>query len=69
MSAIKVLIADDHTLLREGIRSLLKLYDDIEVVGEAGDGAEAVEKVVRLSPDIVLMDAAMPGLGGVGSDA
>jgi DNA-binding NarL/FixJ family response regulator len=65
MSAIRVLIADDHTLLREGIRSLLKLYDDIEVVGEAADGAEAVEKATRLSPDIVLMDVAMPGLGGL----
>ena len=41
MSAIKVLIADDHTILREGIRSLLKMYDDIEVVGEAGDGQQA----------------------------
>ena len=65
MSIIRVLIADDHTILREGIRSLLKMYDDIEVVGEAGDGWEAVEKVVQLSPDIVLMDIAMPGLGGL----
>jgi len=65
LGRIKVLIADDHTILREGIRSLLKLYEDIEVVGEAADGNEAVEKVTKLSPDVVLMDIAMPGLGGL----
>jgi DNA-binding NarL/FixJ family response regulator len=65
MSVIKVLIADDHTILREGIRSLLKLEDDIDVVGEAGDGQEAVVRTHELLPDVVLMDVAMPGLGGL----
>ncbi len=65
MSRIRVLIADDHALLREGICALLRSYDDIEVVGEAGDGREAIEKARRLRPDVVLMDIAMPGLGGL----
>jgi DNA-binding NarL/FixJ family response regulator len=60
-----VLIADDHAIMREGIRSLLSLYDDIEVVGEAGDGREAVTKVEELSPDIILMDIAMPFMDGL----
>lgn len=65
MSRIRVLIADDHAILREGIRALLKLSEDIEVVGEAADGHEAVEQCRRLDPDVVLMDIAMPGLGGL----
>ena len=65
MKKIRVLIADDHTLVRHGIRSLLALVADIEIVGEAGDGREAVEKVGRLMPDIVLMDLAMPIMGGL----
>lgn len=65
MSRIRVLIADDHALLREGICALLRSYDDIDVVGEAGDGREAIEKARRLKPDVVLMDIAMPGLGGL----
>ncbi len=65
MSKIRVLIADDHAILREGIRALLKLSQDIEVVGEAADGIEAVEQCRRLNPDVVLMDIAMPGLGGL----
>lgn len=62
---IRVLIADDHAILREGIRALLKLAPDIEVVGEAADGVEAIEQCRRLQPDVVLMDVAMPGLGGL----
>ncbi|MBI2987746.1 MAG: response regulator transcription factor [Deltaproteobacteria bacterium] len=62
---IKVLIADDHTLFREGIKALLSAYEDIEVVGEAADGRQAIEKVKERSPDVVLMDIAMPGLGGL----
>jgi DNA-binding NarL/FixJ family response regulator len=65
MGTIKVLVVDDHAILREGIRALLSLYPDIEVVGEAGDGLEAIAKVRQLAPDIVLMDIAMPGLGGL----
>jgi DNA-binding NarL/FixJ family response regulator len=62
---IRVLIADDHTLVRDGIRSLLALAADIEIVGEAADGREAVEKIRQLMPDIVLMDLAMPIMGGL----
>jgi len=62
---IRVLIVDDHTLVRAGIRSLLALVADIEVVGEASDGKEALEKVGELAPDVVLMDLAMPGMGGL----
>ena len=65
MSKIRVLIADDHAILREGIRALLHLADDIEVVGEAVDGSQAVEMTRSLQPDVVLMDIAMPGLGGL----
>ncbi len=62
---IRVLIADDHAILREGVRALLQLHADIEVVGEASNGAEAIEAVDRVDPDVVLMDIAMPGLGGI----
>ncbi len=65
MGKIKVLIADDHTLVRQGIRSLLALTADIEIVGEAADGRQAVEKVRQLAPDVVLMDLAMPKMGGL----
>lgn len=65
MPRIRVLIADDHAILREGLRALLRLHDDIEVVGEAADGREAVDLAARLRPDVVLMDIAMPGLGGL----
>ncbi len=66
MSAkIRIVIADDHAILREGIRALLQLQPDIEVVGEASNGTEAIEAVGRLDPDVVLMDIAMPGLGGI----
>ncbi len=65
MAKIRVLIADDHAILREGVRALLQITEDIEVVGEAADGREAVEKCRALQPDVVLMDIAMPGLGGL----
>jgi DNA-binding NarL/FixJ family response regulator len=65
MRKIAVLIVDDHTLVRDGIRSLLALTADIEIVGEAADGREALEKVRQLLPDIVLMDLAMPIMGGL----
>ena len=65
MRSIRVLLVDDHVLVREGIRSLLKLYEDIEVVGEAGDGKEAIQKTRELEPDIVVMDISMPSMGGI----
>ncbi len=65
MRKIRVLLVDDHTILRDGIKALLSLYDDIEVVGEASDGKEGVDRVYELHPDVVLMDLAMPGLGGL----
>jgi two-component system response regulator NreC len=61
----RVLIADDHALVREGIAAFLKLCDDIEVVGEASDGIEAIEKANKLHPDIIIMDINMPKLGGL----
>lgn len=62
--AIRVIIADDHHLVRQGIRALLEKADDIKVVGEVADGQEAVELVQRLAPDVLLMDVAMPRLSG-----
>ena len=65
MKKIRVLIVDDHTLVRDGIRALLALIADIEVVGEAANGKEALEKIKTLAPDVVLMDLAMPVMGGL----
>ena len=65
MPKIRVLIADDHAILREGLRALLRLADDLEVVGEAADGREAVARCAQLRPDVVVMDINMPGLGGL----
>jgi len=63
-SRIRILIADDHTLFRHGLRRILSDYDDLFVVAEAADGGEAVVLVERLQPDVVLMDVRMPGLSG-----
>lgn len=62
---IRVLLVDDHTILREGVRALLADEPEIVVVGEAGDGQEALEKVEALRPDIVLMDMVMPRMNGL----
>jgi DNA-binding NarL/FixJ family response regulator len=62
---IRILLVDDHAILRDGLRALLSYYPDIEVVGEAEDGLQAVECVERLSPDIVLMDIALPIMNGL----
>ena len=62
---IRVLIADDQTLVRDGFRMILDAQEDIEVVGEAADGAEAVADAVELQPDVVLMDVRMPGRDGL----
>lgn len=65
MDPILILIADDHALVRAGIRAFLERIPNIEVVAEASDGREAVELVAKRQPDIVLMDIAMPGLNGL----
>jgi len=62
---IKVLVVDDHTVVREGIHALLSLQRDMQVVGEAVDGREALEKTRQLLPDVVLMDIVMPGMNGL----
>ncbi|MCK9275222.1 MAG: PAS domain S-box protein [Syntrophales bacterium] len=62
---IRVLLVDDHTVVRQGLSTMLKLYTDIHVVSEAGDGEKAVEKARKLQPDVILMDISMPGMGGV----
>lgn len=64
-AAIRVLLVDDQTLMREGLRILLELEPDLEVAGEAGDGASALQAYERLQPDVVLMDIRMPGMDGV----
>jgi NarL family two-component system response regulator LiaR len=64
---ISVLIVDDHPVVRQGLRAFLDSEEDIEVVGEAGDGAEAVRKAGELRPDVVLMDLVLPGMDGVAS--
>jgi NarL family two-component system response regulator LiaR len=65
MDKISVLIVDDHGVVRQGLRTYLELLDDIEIVGEAENGLEAVEQVRRHQPDIVLMDLEMPQMNGV----
>ena len=65
MDEIKVLIADDHTVVRKGIRALLETEPGITVVGEAADGEDAIHKALALKPDVILMDLVMPKLAGV----
>lgn len=62
---IRVVLVDDQTLVRQGVRGLLALLPDVEVVGEAGDGEEALEKVPGLKPDVLLLDIRMPRLSGI----
>ena len=62
---IKILLVDDHALVREGLRRLLQDYADLEVVGEASDGQEALRLTHQVSPDVILMDLSMPGLDGI----
>jgi DNA-binding NarL/FixJ family response regulator len=64
---IRVLIADDHPIVRQGLRTFLEVQGDIEVVGEAADGNEAVALAASLDPDVLLLDMKMPGLGGLGA--
>jgi len=65
MGKIKVLLVDDHSIMRDGIRALFTLKDDIDVVGEACNGKEAVQKAQELAPDVIVMDIAMPGIDGL----
>ena len=65
MKRIKVLLVEDHNVVREGLRNLIELEDDLEVVGEAHTGREAVVQIKKLQPDVVLMDIAMPLLNGL----
>jgi DNA-binding NarL/FixJ family response regulator len=66
---IRVLLVDDHTVVRQGLRGFFDLLDDIEVVGEAADGNAAVAEAKRCEPDVILMDLVMPGLDGLGAIA
>lgn len=65
MSPARILLVDDHTLFREGLRGIIDAQPDLEVVGEAGDGLEAVVKARELQPDLVLLDIRMPGMDGL----
>ena len=63
--SIRVLIVDDHQVVREGLRTFLELHAGVSVAGEAASGAEAVERARQLAPDVVLMDLVMPGMDGI----
>jgi NarL family two-component system response regulator LiaR len=65
MNKIKIIIADDHIVVREGTRELLQKAGDLQIVGEAGDGEEAVRLVKELKPDVIILDVAMPRLSGI----
>lgn len=65
MSALTILIADDHTLFRQGVKSLLEKHADIKVIGEAANAQRTLEQVKKLKPDLVLLDISMPGLSGL----
>ena len=65
MHKIRIMLADDHSILREGLRALLEREQDLEVVGEAGDGREAVRLAAASEPDVVVIDIGMPELNGV----
>ncbi len=65
MESIRALVADDHTLFRRGLAALLDAIDDIELVGEAATGDEAIQRALDLQPDVILMDIQMPGMNGI----
>jgi DNA-binding NarL/FixJ family response regulator len=65
MSKIRVLMVDDHAIMRDGIRALLDLQADIDIVGEASEGNEAIDKAQKLRPDVIIMDIAIPGMDGL----
>ena len=63
---VRILLVDDHAILRDSLRAFLAFQPDLQVVGEAADGLEAIEEALRLQPDLILLDMAMPQLGGLG---
>ena len=65
MSTIRPLLVDDHSILRAGLRMLFAAEEDLTIVGEAGSGEEALQRVAEVHPDVVIMDVAMPGMGGI----
>ena len=65
MSKTKILIVDDHAVLRDGLHAMLGVYEDIEIVGEASEGKEAIKKALEFAPDVILMDLVMPGMDGL----
>jgi len=65
MDKIRIVLADDHELVRSGLIKLLETYKDLAIVGEAGDGLEAVEKTKKLNPDVLIIDLSMPKLSGI----
>ena len=65
MIPVKILIADDHVMVREGLKQLLELEGEIEVIGQAGDGIQCIEMMQKLNPDVTLLDISMPKMGGV----
>jgi len=69
MTAVRVLLVEDHTIVREGLKTMLSLQPDLEVVGEAADGEAAVREASRLTPDVVVMDLSLPALNGVDATA
>src|SRR5215472_12942147 len=64
-ATVRIVIADDHPIVRDGLKKLLLLEDDFEVIGEAGDGREVLEKVQEMDPDVLLLDLRMPNLDGL----
>ena len=66
---IRILLVDDHAMVRRGMRDFLRLHDDLEVIGEAGDGAEAIGLANELQPDVIVMDLVMPGIDGIDATA
>ena len=65
MAPIKILIADDHAVLRDSLAAFLGLYPELEIIGQAADGLEAIDQAMRLQPDVLLLDIGMPNLGGL----
>src|SRR3990170_4043659 len=65
MDKIKILMVDDHALMRDSLSALLRVYDDIEIIGEASQGKEAIDKERKLKPDVILMDISMPEMDGL----